>query len=178
MSKPACIYLIRHATPDWSRKDIPYDIPPGPPLTAEGEREALALGAFLKQAGVAMVYHSPMERALRTAQIAAGVAGVEMLLRDDLSEWRSKEKDEDVHARVWRVAQECLTQSEAGRPVGLVTHGGPIGLLLCEFKLPAGQLDAQRRLYDHGNPLPPAGAWLVRACQDGWELELAFKPGG
>jgi drug/metabolite transporter (DMT)-like permease len=27
------IYLIRHATPDWSRTDIPYFTPPGPPLT-------------------------------------------------------------------------------------------------------------------------------------------------
>lgn len=178
MITPACIYLIRHASPDWTRKDIPYDIPPGPPLTADGEREALALGAFLKQAGVAKVYHSPMERALRTAQIAAGVAGIETLLRADLSEWRAKEAEEDVRARVWPVVQECLAQSEAGRPVGLVSHGGPIGLLLREFKLPAGQLDAQRRLYDHGNPLPPAGAWLVKARQDGWELELAFTPGG
>ena len=34
------VYLVRHATPDWSLKDIPYHLPPGPPLTSVGDKEA------------------------------------------------------------------------------------------------------------------------------------------
>ena len=44
---PQQIYLIRHATPDWTRKDIPYHLPPGPPLIEQGLAEAQALAAFL-----------------------------------------------------------------------------------------------------------------------------------
>ena len=34
------VYLARHATPDWNRKDIRYDVAPGPDLVAQGEAEA------------------------------------------------------------------------------------------------------------------------------------------
>jgi broad specificity phosphatase PhoE len=40
------IFLIRHANPDWHRKDIPYDIVPGPLLAPKGERGAGAGGIF------------------------------------------------------------------------------------------------------------------------------------
>ena len=50
------IFLLRHATPDWSRKDIPYDILPGPALLAHGEAEARALGEFMRSEGLKKVY--------------------------------------------------------------------------------------------------------------------------
>ncbi len=59
MSKQT-IYLTRHATPDWSRTDIRYDIPPGPPLTAQGEAEAEKLGIFLASAGVTQTLRQPL----------------------------------------------------------------------------------------------------------------------
>ena len=71
------VILARHATPDWNRRDIPYDIPPGPELTPAGEREALALGEFLRAQGATRVYHSPLERTLRTASLAASVCGAD-----------------------------------------------------------------------------------------------------
>ena len=146
-------------------------------MTALGEREAQALGNFLKQAGVTKVYHSPLERAARTAQIAAAAAGIEAHLRDGLAEWRSDEQAGDIQARVWPLVQACLEESAAGGPLGLVSHGGPIGHLLREFRLQAERLDAHRRQFDHGNPLPPAGAWRVLGQPgQGWELELVFTP--
>ena len=62
------IYLARHATPDWSRTDLPYHLLPGPPLVPQGEAEAAELGRFLREAGVSRLYTSPLERARRTAE--------------------------------------------------------------------------------------------------------------
>ena len=47
------------------RTDIRYDIPPGPPLTAQGEAEASKLGEFLKNAGVSKIGRVAVKRSLR-----------------------------------------------------------------------------------------------------------------
>jgi len=174
----ACIFLIRHATPDWSRRDIPYDIPPGPALTQKGEQEARELGAFLKSAGVMKVYYSPLERATQTAQIAAGVAGIPQILKNGLAEWKSGEEKDSVHARLWPIAEASLAESFISAPVGLVTHGGPIGVLLDHFCIEADRLAQHRKMFDHSNPLPPAGVWSVRrkSIHDPWDLNLIFTP--
>src|SRR5688572_17346761 len=104
-SYPQTIYLIRHATPDWERTDIPYDIPPGPALTQHGEREAQQLGHFLKNAGIKKLYHSPLERCARTAQIASTIAGVPVLENNALAEWRKGETEAEMHNRFWPVLE-------------------------------------------------------------------------
>ena len=72
------IYIARHATPDWHRTDIPYDIAPGPPLTPQGEREAIALGEFLHSRSVQKIYASPLERAHQTGLLAAQIMDLEV----------------------------------------------------------------------------------------------------
>ncbi len=76
------IYLARHASPDWNRKDIPYHIPPGPPLTPQGRLEAAALGAFLRPAGVSTIASSPLERCQHTAQIVGAALGLPVEVDD------------------------------------------------------------------------------------------------
>jgi len=67
-SKQMIIYLIRHATPDWSRSDLAYHLPPGPPLVERGARKAGCAGDFLRgQASEAV--HQPLERCQVTAEI-------------------------------------------------------------------------------------------------------------
>jgi hypothetical protein len=56
------IFLIRHANPDWHRKDIPYDIVPGPLLTAKGEGGAGAGGI---SEDLVKLYSSPFAGAAR-----------------------------------------------------------------------------------------------------------------
>jgi 2,3-bisphosphoglycerate-dependent phosphoglycerate mutase len=69
------LYLARHATPDRSRYDLPYHTPPGPQLTEKGRDEAAQMGRFLRQVGVRHILASPLERAWRTAVIAAAPPG-------------------------------------------------------------------------------------------------------
>jgi broad specificity phosphatase PhoE len=172
------LYLVRHATPDWSRTDIPYHLPPGPPLTPVGEREAAQLGEFLRDMGVRRLLHSPLERCARTAALAAAVAGSDLQLDLRLAEIRPEEKSADVLARIWpawgEAAQACLN----GDTLALITHGGPISLLLAELGLSAKDISHYQAKFDRRNPLPPAGAWrALRPTSDGpWSLDLAFTP--
>ncbi len=173
------IYLIRHATPDWSRTDLVYHLPPGPPLTAQGEAEAAKLGDFLRDMGVSHIFTSPLVRCVRTAEIAGAAVGLSAQVDARLAEWRPDEKPADVRARVWpmwvHAGELCLISPGA---VVLVTHGGPIGLLLTELGLDHKQMAHYQSTFDRGNSVPPAGVWrAVRASPDApWSLELVFTP--
>lgn len=170
------IYLIRHATPDWSRTDLPYHIPPGPPLTPQGEAEANELGEYLKGAELVRISGSPLERCWRTAQIAASHIGLEAIQEPGLSEIQPGEKPEAIHARIRPVWDQSIETSQASGPVALVTHGGPIAVLLDRLGLIPEALNHYKKLFDRNNPLPPAGAWQATLINDVWELKLAFTP--
>lgn len=180
---PTTLYLIRHATPDWSRTDLVYHLPPGPPLTAQGLAEARVLGAFLLQAGVKALFASPLERCQRTAAIAADVADLPCETRPGLAEIRPEETRAEVLARMWpEVERACQAAGAASGPVALVTHGGPVDLVLQEMGLDS-VTRKQMLVFDHHNLVPPAGAWRAEFTpgnpgpdRGSWRLELAFKP--
>ena len=172
------VYLVRHATPDWSRVEIRYDIPPGPPLTPQGEAEATQLGAFLQTAGIRRIYASPLERARRTAELAAATLNLEVIEALPIAEWQRGENEEAVLQRFLAFWEAALTESASVGPIALVSHGGPIRLMLRHLELPTAEIDFYRKQFDRDNPLPPAGAWHVtRAHQQApWTVRLAFTP--
>lgn len=174
----AVLYLIRHATPDWSRKDIRYDIPPGPPLIEQGEAEARQLGKFLKTIGITHLYTSPLERTTRTAQIAAEALGLTVETLEDIAEWVQGEADADVLARCRPCLDAAFDESEKRGPIGLVSHGGPIRLLLADLGLDPAEIKHYRGIFDNQNPVPPAGVWRVERYPDGRmaQPELVFSP--
>jgi broad specificity phosphatase PhoE len=171
------LLLARHATPDRTRREIPYDQPPGPPLTPEGESEAAALGAFLLQQGVNLILCSPFERCRRTGEIAAGICGADLEFVDALSEKAQDETHGEVQARVRLVLERAVSLLDTGQTVSLLTHGSPVWQLLILLGLPAEEA-LRWNTYESGNPLPPAGAWLATRAhpQQPWALELAFTP--
>ncbi len=170
------LYLVRHAAPDWSRTDLVYHQPPGPPLTAEGRQQAVALGAFLRQANTRQLFASPLERCAETGRIAAQIAGAPFAIDDGLIEWQPGDTTASVQERIRPIFLQAAALSAAG-PVALVTHGGPIGALLLELGMDEKAL-ASRRTFDHHNPLPTGGAWQASRAhpQAAWELSLVFKP--
>ena len=173
------IFLIRHATPDWSRKDIPYDIVPGPALIVKGEAEARALGNFLKCEGLKKLYYSPFERAVQTAKIVAAVNEIPFIEENGLSEWRSvAEHEAQVRTRMSSIFERAARESMELGPIGLISHGGPIAVLLLELGFPRNELMPYRSMFDTTNPLPPAGAWKIEKVdgEDDWKFELVFVP--
>jgi broad specificity phosphatase PhoE len=174
----ATLYLIRHATPDWSRTDIRYDIPPGPPLTPQGETEATQLGEFLKTTNITHVYASPLDRTSRTAQIAADALGIQVEIAPDLAEWERGELEATVLARVRAFIDEAFDESETRGPLALVTHGGPIRIVLADLGLDPDEIAHYRRTFDRDNPVPPAGVWRITRNATGTieKPELVFTP--
>jgi broad specificity phosphatase PhoE len=96
---PTTIYLVRHATPDWTRTELSYHLPPGPPLTEEGLDEAKAVGGFLHKNKVTLIYTSPLARCLQTAQAAGKAAGVRVEVDHSLTEWQPGETYTSVARR-------------------------------------------------------------------------------
>jgi broad specificity phosphatase PhoE len=77
------LVLVRHGETDWSRsrRHTSYtDLP----LTAHGEQQARAVASLLRGRPIALVLTSPLQRAVRTAELA----GFPRAERDpDLHEW-------------------------------------------------------------------------------------------
>ncbi|MGH3022252.1 MAG: histidine phosphatase family protein [Gaiellaceae bacterium] len=79
------LVLLRHAETDESMRGRCYgslDVP----LSAAGLRRAAALGLALRELGAAVVYSSPLVRALDTARAIASAQGLEPVVRPDLRE--------------------------------------------------------------------------------------------
>ena len=176
------IFFIRHATPDWERRDIPYHLPPGPPLTSQGMAEARALGYFLQQHKTSHFYSSPLERCQHTAAISSGIAGVNFQIDERITEWQPGEDEEAVKTRLKGFLDEvcCEPVHLQDAPDGfcaLVSHGGPIAMFLLLLGLDPKVLSSQR-IYDHGNPLPPGGVWQAErsGARNPWQLDLVFIP--
>jgi len=173
------IFLARHASPDWELKTIPYDIPPGPPLSPKGEKEAEALAEFLKVQAISKVYYSPFERSAKTAQIIATRNQIPAVEEKRLAEWREvDEKGESVKIRMLAVFNEIAAKSGNNGSIALVSHGGPITFLLQTLGIEETALAVYRKRFDTTNPLPPASAWSAEWNIDTktWSLQLAFIP--
>jgi broad specificity phosphatase PhoE len=173
------IYLARHASPDGTLTHIPYDIQPGPPLSSKGEKEAEALGEFLKAQGVVKLYYSPFERSAKTAQIISAHSGIPCVEELRLTEWRKvDEKADKARERLTLLFEEITKESTVIGSIGLVSHGAPIAFLLLSLGIEQDTLSAFRKKFDGGNPLPPAGAWAAEWKEEekAWDLRLEFIP--
>jgi broad specificity phosphatase PhoE len=158
------------------RIDIPYDVPPGPALTAEGEAQARLVGEYLLPLRIARLYSSHFLRAKQTAAIAADQLGLTVHIERGISEWHASERARDVVARVEPVLERIKQESESEGPVCLVSHGGPIGVMLRKLGMNREQVDAYRSTFGGSTPSPHAGIWRVTANEGRWEYALVFQP--
>lgn len=85
------IHLVRHGETD-NPDDIVYASLPGFNLTARGEAQARSTARFLGSQPITAVWSSPLQRALRTAEIIARRRGLSVQVDEDLVEWRLMER--------------------------------------------------------------------------------------
>lgn len=175
------VYLIRHADPDRTT-GLPYQTLPGPGLTGQGEHEARLLGRFLLwRAGLLWV--SPMERtrmmaALMQAEVVRA-RGVDLSFRTDprLIESQPGEGVSAIRARMLAAFNEAAIHSyNYIEHVALVTHGGPLAVLLEALGMPDADLVAHLAACDNGSPLPTAGVLRCERHPNGWRFMLEFDP--
>lgn len=174
------IYLIRHGQPTvWGSAltSLRYDVPPGPPLSVEGRAQAAMAASFLSGSPPTVVYTSPLDRALQTAQIITEQLGVPVAIDERLAEHRHDETNDQVAARLAAFWYERVTSAPGC--IALVSHGSPIRVMLAML----GDVlttDPERYRFDHGNIVPPAGIWRARCAatderMSPWELDLIFR---
>ncbi len=103
----------------------------------------------------------------------AARSGIPTIEEPGLAEWRAVDEPESrVRLRMISVFQRAARESAEDGPTGLVSHGGPIALLLEELGMPSEELSKYRRMFDTTNPLPPAGVWEVEknAGEERWRF--------
>ncbi len=166
-----CMYLIRHAHPA-HQPHIPYDRPPGPPLSERGILEAQAAAQFLESSGIEHLFASPLERTMQTARIIAEHLGLGCTVDERLAEHRFDEEFAQVHKRMQQAIDEVAT-STRWRCVAFVTHGSPIRAAL-QYLAP--NLDLASFTFDNGNCAPTAGVWELKREAGTWQAELVFRP--
>ena len=168
------IYVLRHAAPDRG-SGITYNVPPGPPLTAIGRKEALQAATYLREtaAHIDVAYVSPFARTRQTATIVSEHLSCPFAYVESLKEGAPGESHPQVRERVSAFLQE-LDQREVKR-VLLVTHGCCV---LATLQLTtADTIDLRGHTYDYGNQSPTAGIWHGVRNESGlYDWELVFKP--
>ncbi len=173
------VYLIRHAQPvNLGDANLRYDVPPGPPLSADGRTQAAMAASFIVSHPPTVIYTSPLDRAMQTAQIISEQLGVPLAIDERLAEHRRQEQAEEVAARVAAFWHERVTTASHDC-LGLVSHGSPIKLMLMAL----GDIlttDPERYKFDYGNIVPHAGIWRARCVSTNshpgkWELALIFR---
>lgn len=157
-TRATSIYLIRHPEPEggaglcYGSLDLP--------LSEKGRRQAAALAESMQEKSLATVYTSPLQRCRRAAELLAPQCEVVDDLRElDRGEWEGRTYDEiaasdavryrqwmerpcevrfprgeslaDLRQRVLAVAAAIRGRHE-GETVAIVTHVGPIRVLLAE----------------------------------------------
>jgi broad specificity phosphatase PhoE len=173
------LYLARHGSADLTRTDLVYHLPPGPPLSSIGTLEASELASFLQQGSVGRIWTSPLDRARRTAEVAARACSAALVVDDRLIEMQPEETHDDVCARAWPVWEAALASAFVEGPQALVTHGGVVTALLLALGIGSAALEEYGHRFDSGNPLPPGGAWEVPGpdARGVGTPHLAFVPG-
>ena len=93
------LLLVRHGETEWSRTHK-HTGRTDVPLTAYGERQAASLAPALTARAVTAVVTSPLQRAARTAALAAEALGRPLEVDDDLIEWDNGEYEGRTTAEI------------------------------------------------------------------------------
>ncbi len=118
---PPVVYLARHGETVWSLSGQHTGLT-DLPLTDRGERNARRLAERLKGLSFNRVFTSPLQRAVRTCELAG--FGAQAEIDRDLVEWNYGEyegrRTEDIHAerRDWQLFRDGCPGGESPGQVG------------------------------------------------------------
>jgi alpha-ribazole phosphatase/probable phosphoglycerate mutase len=167
------VILIRHAATDMAGTLCGQS---DPPLNTLGREQSVILAQIFRNSNVRHIYATNLQRAVQTAQPMSQLLGIPINICNDLGEisfgdWEGKrwaqirsehpgivalestpgqhapggESYEHFRGRVLR-AFEAMLKECRGEPAALITHLGPIRLILSEFLRPNDLWEPQQRI--------------------------------
>ncbi len=195
---PARIFLARHGEAAYETDLVTED---GGSLTALGRRQARDLGERLRSERIARVWCSPLSRAVQTAELAAGVLGVDVVVREGLREYgvgslAGTDGDEAATIgsvfRAWAEGDDDAT-IDGGESVDAIVarvravldevadaHPGEAVLVVSHggaILASAPELTGRSRLSSYDVVLPATGFVELEADADGWRI-VRWGPAG
>lgn len=163
------LYLVRHGTVH-NPNNVVYRRLPGYLLGDDGRREAAQTSLFLAAEPLAVLWHSPLERAVETAEILNMHHHAPLVVEERIHEWDEGETEEVVRERMadffedWRASGYSVS--------AMVSHRDPIRRLL--FHL-AGRPPVMDDLTQF--PLPQAAVYRITQSEvDSLSIEHMFSP--
>lgn len=125
--------LIRHGENDYVKAGKLPGRVAGIHLNERGREQATALGEALKDAPLAAIYSSPLERAVETATPIAAERGLEIqlipdLMDTDVGEWQAEELKKLRKLPEWKIVQQA--------PSRFIFPGGE-SFLACQARMVA-----------------------------------------
>jgi broad specificity phosphatase PhoE len=160
--RPPEIVLVRHGETEWSRSGQ-HTGRTDVPLTEEGRRQAIAVGAALREWEFALVLTSPLSRALESCRLAG--FGDVARIRDELREWDYGEY-EGLRTVEVREERPGWTLWSGGVPRGesVAQVGARADRVLAELR----SVDGDSLVFAHGHILRVLAArWLGLEPVDG-----------
>jgi probable phosphoglycerate mutase len=159
----ATIVLARHGEAEY---DVDAWPDAGGSLTVLGRSQARSLGESLRDRRIATVWSSDLARAVQTAEIVAGILGLDVRVRTPLREFGVGRPDESADELVARVSGEleALADLSRGETALVISHGGAI-----EYTVPRLAANVGPDFAD-GAPLGNGATCELRADADGWVL--------
>jgi broad specificity phosphatase PhoE len=164
------LFLIRHGTV-LNPGGVVYRRLPGFVLSERGLVEAAETRDFLADQPIELIWHSPLERALQTAEIINGRHGAPLVEEPRIHEWDEGEDGDEVLERmvsfleVWRDTKYAVCAA--------VSHRDPIRRLLFGIRdreAPAAMEDVSEF------PLLQAGVYEVVEDEGGLRYRHLFEP--
>jgi probable phosphomutase (TIGR03848 family) len=156
------LLLIRHALTDWVGERL-AGWTPGVHLNDVGHAQAAALARRLTEVPLAVIYSSPLERTLETAQPLAAAHGLTVQVREKLGEtqcgnWTGRSLKEVKEEELWPVIQvypggarfpggesfaeiqarmvadlDAIRDAHPGQTVAVVSHADPIKMAVAHY---------------------------------------------
>jgi broad specificity phosphatase PhoE len=125
--------LIRHGENDYVKAGKLPGRVAGIHLNERGREQAAALGQALKDAPLAAIYSSPLERAVETATPIAAGRGLEIqfipdLMDTDVGEWQAEELKKLRKLPEWKIVQQAPSR---------FTFPGGESFLACQARMVA-----------------------------------------